>query len=224
MADFTIKPASGTGNKLILQTQAETDVLTTSDSGVTLASATLDAPTITDLSNVTGTLPVGVTGGSGLTALGTVASGTLASGVVFPAGHVIQTFHEYIDNPASFDSTRVTNMDITLSGITSGSKILLFVNFAFSMNPVSSTQYFHFYISSTDASTMGLGETTSGKKLIPEVGRYGYTAWGVTNIAGSISTTAVTTATPTYHVYVVETGALTGYPDECHITALEIQQ
>jgi len=47
MADFTIKPASGTGNKLILQTQAETDVLTTSDSGVTLASATLTAPTIT---------------------------------------------------------------------------------------------------------------------------------------------------------------------------------
>ena len=47
MADFKIKPASGVGNKLILQTQTETDVLTTSDSGVTLASATLTAPTIT---------------------------------------------------------------------------------------------------------------------------------------------------------------------------------
>ena len=94
MADFTIKPASGTGNKLILQTQAETDVLTTSDSGVTLASATLDAPTIADLSNVTGNLPVGVTGGSGLTALGTVATGNLSnSAIVYPAGHVIGVQH-----------------------------------------------------------------------------------------------------------------------------------
>ena len=42
MADFKIKPASGTGNKLILQTQDETAVLTTSDTGVTIA-----APTIT---------------------------------------------------------------------------------------------------------------------------------------------------------------------------------
>jgi hypothetical protein len=41
MADFTIKPASGTGNKLILQTQDETAVLTTSDTGVTIASPTI---------------------------------------------------------------------------------------------------------------------------------------------------------------------------------------
>ncbi len=47
MADFKIKPATGTGNKLILETEDGTDVLTTSDSGVTLASATLTAPTIT---------------------------------------------------------------------------------------------------------------------------------------------------------------------------------
>jgi len=34
MADFKIKPTSGTGNKLILESQDGTDVLTTSDSGV----------------------------------------------------------------------------------------------------------------------------------------------------------------------------------------------
>jgi hypothetical protein len=71
MADFVIKPGAGVSNKLILQTQDATDVLTTSASGVAIT-----APTIADLSNVTGTLPVGVTGGSGLTALGTVATGT----------------------------------------------------------------------------------------------------------------------------------------------------
>ena len=66
MADFKIKPAAGTGNKLILESEDGTDVLTTSDSGVAIT-----APTIADLSNVTGTLPVGVTGGSGLAAIPT---------------------------------------------------------------------------------------------------------------------------------------------------------
>jgi len=83
MADFKIKPAAGTGNKLILESEDGTDVLTTSDSGVTIT-----APTIADLSNVTGTLPVGVIGGSGLTALGTVTSGNLSNtAIVYPAGH-----------------------------------------------------------------------------------------------------------------------------------------
>ena len=40
---------------------------------------------------VTGVLPAGVTGGSGLTALGTVASGNLSNtNIVYPAGHVVQ--------------------------------------------------------------------------------------------------------------------------------------
>jgi|2_EtaG_2_1085320.scaffolds.fasta_scaffold02574_15 hypothetical protein len=38
-----------------------------------------------------GVLPVGVTGGSGLNALGTVATGTLGSGVTFPANHATNT-------------------------------------------------------------------------------------------------------------------------------------
>ena len=97
MADFTIKPASGTGNKLILQAQdGVTDVLTTSDSGVTLDSATLNSPTLVTpalgtpasgvVTNLSGVLPVGVTGGSGLTAL---SASNLSAGTVpdarFPA-------------------------------------------------------------------------------------------------------------------------------------------
>ena len=53
----------------------------------TQAGSGLDASDIT-----TGVLPVGVTGGSGLTALGTVTSGNLSnSAIVYPAGHVLQT-------------------------------------------------------------------------------------------------------------------------------------
>ena len=51
------------------------------------AGSGLDASDITS-----GVLPVGVTGGSGLTALGTVALGNLSNtAIVYPAGHVIQT-------------------------------------------------------------------------------------------------------------------------------------
>jgi hypothetical protein len=78
MADFKIKPAAGTGNKLILESEDGTDVLTTSDSGVTLASATLTSPTLNSPTLVT-------------PALGTVASGNLSNtAIVYPAGHVLK--------------------------------------------------------------------------------------------------------------------------------------
>jgi hypothetical protein len=87
MADFKLKPGAGTGNKLILESQDGTDVLTTSDSGVAIT-----APTIADLSNVTGTLPVGVTGGSGLTALASNPTITLGSNTTFPSGMITNVF------------------------------------------------------------------------------------------------------------------------------------
>ena len=58
MADFKIKPAAGTGNKLILESQDGTDVLTTSDSGVTINSPTLVTPAITGNATASGNLTV----------------------------------------------------------------------------------------------------------------------------------------------------------------------
>ena len=43
MADLIIKPATGDGNKLILQDKAGGAVLTTADSGATIANATLNS-------------------------------------------------------------------------------------------------------------------------------------------------------------------------------------
>ena len=142
MADFKIKPASGTGNKLILQTEDATDVLTTSDSGVSIT-----APTIADLSNVTGTLPVGVIGGSGLTELGTVTSANLANtAIVYPDGHVVNTWcwNKIFDENTSFSisiaaDTSATwnkvdyggsygNMEITGITATQGNKLFITCN------------------------------------------------------------------------------------------------
>ena len=76
------------------------DVATTAGSQ-TLTNKTLTAPTLTTpalgtpasgvVTNLSGVLPAGVTGGSGLTALGTVATGNLSNAaIVYPTGHIIK--------------------------------------------------------------------------------------------------------------------------------------
>ena len=62
MGNLIIKGKGGAGNKLIIQDQEGAAVLTTTDSGATMASTVTDIPA----AGVTGVLPVGVTGGSGL--------------------------------------------------------------------------------------------------------------------------------------------------------------
>tara|TARA_Y100000590_G_scaffold190629_1_gene216967 strand:+ start:1251 stop:1868 length:618 start_codon:yes stop_codon:yes gene_type:complete len=62
MADLIIKPQNISGDKVIIQDQAGGAVLTTADSGATIANSTLTTPTIASMANCT-----------------------------FPAGHVIQT-------------------------------------------------------------------------------------------------------------------------------------
>ena len=66
MPDLTIKPVGAAGNKLILQDQAGGAVLTTADSGATVANATITTPTITTP---------------------TIAN---MANCTFPAGHVVQ--------------------------------------------------------------------------------------------------------------------------------------
>ena len=53
MPDLIIKPKDQSGNKLILQDQAGGAVLTTADSGATIANATLTTPTIASMANCT---------------------------------------------------------------------------------------------------------------------------------------------------------------------------
>ena len=66
MPDLIIKPTATSGNKLILQDQAGGAVLTTADSGATIANATLTTPN-----------------------LGTPSAVTLTN-ATFPAGHILK--------------------------------------------------------------------------------------------------------------------------------------
>ena len=84
MADLIIKPNSATGDKLILQDRAGGAVLTTADSGATIANATLTSPTLTT------------------PALGTVTAGNLSNtAIVFPAGHIIKVTTHVSNNALS---------------------------------------------------------------------------------------------------------------------------
>jgi hypothetical protein len=81
MANLIIRPASGAGNKVVVQDQAGAAVLTTADSGATIASNVTGIPA----AGVTGTLPNAVQ--DNVTRLGTVTSGTLGASVVFNDAH-----------------------------------------------------------------------------------------------------------------------------------------
>ena len=70
MANMIIRPATGTGNKVILQDQAGAAVMTTADSGATIAD--------------------GVALGTPASGVVTNLTGTLGANIAFPAGHILQ--------------------------------------------------------------------------------------------------------------------------------------
>jgi hypothetical protein len=81
MADLLIKPLTGAGNTVTIQDQAGGAILTSGNSGATIANATLTTPTIADMSNFT-----------------------------FPAGQIIQTFWDEW-SPASNPAMDITGGD-----------------------------------------------------------------------------------------------------------------
>ena len=93
MADLIIKPATGAGNKLILQDKAGGAVLTTADSGATVANVTLDNATQ-----------------DSITRLGTVTTGTIKNTIhtdtTWPAGVIIN--HKQFKSTAGVDYTGTT--------------------------------------------------------------------------------------------------------------------
>lgn len=101
MADFVIKPGAGVSNKLILKTQDNTDVLTTSASSATLADGiALGTPASGVMTNMTGT-PSAIN----------LANGT------FPTGHIVK-FEKVVTQPTASQGGSTTYADLTGSSIT----------------------------------------------------------------------------------------------------------
>jgi hypothetical protein len=108
MANLVIRPATGAGNKVVVQDQAGAAVLTTADSGATIANATLTAPTVASMANFT-----------------------------FPAGHVIQVVHTHLTTASSTSLTastggvtgyaNITDLNCTITPKQSNSNMLVHV-------------------------------------------------------------------------------------------------
>ena len=97
MGNLIIKGKGGAGNKLIIQDQAGAAVLTTNDSGATLANGlALGTPASGVVTNLTGTLGANIT---------------------FPAGHILQT------NWDEWAPSTNPSMDITSEAAPMGSNL-----------------------------------------------------------------------------------------------------
>ena len=102
MANLVLKPSTGAGNSVIVKDQGGGAVLTTADSGATIANATLTTPTIASMANCT-----------------------------FPAGHIIQ-IREILSgvDESSNSQTYQDFMEDTIT-FTAGNKILAWGFFAY---------------------------------------------------------------------------------------------
>ena len=162
MADLVIKPAPSTGNKLILQTQNETAVLTTSDAGVDSATSIVATKTGTEtLTNKTLTAPTLTT-----PALGTPASGVLTN-CTFPAGHLLQVvgITPLTTNytTADTDWSNKGSTDLLITPKESTSNIFLIATFTGYNTASAGTWNADFYKnSSTVTETYNLSTKTNG--------------------------------------------------------------
>lgn len=101
MPDLIIKPTATSGNKLILKDQAGGAVLTTADSGATIANATLTTPTIANMANCT-----------------------------FPDGHVLQVVRNdifsYVTSSGSTEAWETDAKDLHIT-VTAGNMVVAWI-------------------------------------------------------------------------------------------------
>ena len=185
---------------LALGTVANTDVVITNDSTartITGNSGTLEGGRLlskpkSDLTGMTGVVGQLVTGGGGLTdgssltSLGTVASGTLGSGVTFPAGHMRFLSQSGLQSQANVTTDAVIFIAQKTGTFTAGSKILIEFVCSSIYSPQSSLTYGHLFLVGVSAklghsetagaaTDSGLGAGTAGLDIIQEIG-YGWPA------------------------------------------------
>ena len=139
MPDLTIKPVAAAGNKLILQDQAGGAVLTTADSGATIANASLTTPTIANMTNCT-----------------------------FPAGHVLQVkITEMGDRLVISDTDPdswqdIAGLSVQITPSSSSNKILVFAQVQ-----GSCAQNIAFFLRTMrDSTAVGIGNTSGSRSRI----------------------------------------------------------
>jgi len=111
MANLVLKPSTGAGNSVIIKDQGGGAVLTTADSGATIANATLTTPTIASMANCT-----------------------------FPSGHILQVGYATTNNTQS-DGTGGTNIAVSDLEVSLTSKVTNGHYFLICHSPYTSANY-----------------------------------------------------------------------------------
>ena len=142
------------GDELALKAPLASPAFTGTPTGITAAH--LEA----------GVLPSDVTGGSGLTALGTVTSGNLSNtAIVYPAGHVIQVESFCLTATQSISisgssTSGVTNLQKAITPRTSNSKMWITANISWS----STGNWGYFNINSSLDGEIGIGDAVGVRR------------------------------------------------------------
>ena len=197
---------------LALGTIADEDVVITQDGTerTITGSGTLESGNVlqdthgTDLTGMTGELGSVVTGSPNLN----LTSGTLGSGVTFPAGHVVEVGgYTWGAN----NSTYLTNVNSNSTlwsreiNITSGNKVVVCFSFTVEKNSTTLADHCRLYISGSTGS--GIASDGSGFLVQQAVGYKVVTGQFLQNISGQVLSDVTSTATPTYSVYFVQAGS-----------------
>ena len=137
--DLTLTKLADDGEALVLTTDGSSRTI---EGSGTISSNTFAQVPNASLTSMTGVLGSGVTGGSGINALGTVTSGTIGSGVdlnsaTFPTGHIIQTVYDTETtetNTGSGTGWKNTGLSVAITPTASSSIIMITYSVVVSVN------------------------------------------------------------------------------------------
>jgi len=148
MADFKIKSAVGTGNKTLLQSQDQTG------SNYAIQVGDAGATTLTNATLTNATMSAG--------SIGSAVTGTLGSGLAFPAGHVVQTKISSRTSLITFASTGYgsAGIPVTITPAYSNSKMLIQIYGKTVMNNTSGNTGHDHIVTRTAGATESNASTT----------------------------------------------------------------
>jgi len=223
--DIVLTKLSDDGNTLTLTTDGNSQTITGSGS---IEASTLAQTPVTSLTGMTGELGSVVTGSPALNLSNTTGKIDKAQ---TPSGSVVQTFSAPANAVSGFDWSSsqpgTSAVTITLSGITSGNKVLVMMQGTL-FHDTGTSGSNHAQIFLQGSSNSGFPATTSGLRIRSEFGRIHSptTDWIIYHGGVTALSDPCTSASPTYSLYYYPSanGAFTVWFEDWRIICQEIQQ
>ena len=162
-----------------------------------------------------------VTGGGGLTSLGTITAGTLGSAVTFPAGMVRQIKYGDMGAVATGDTdVYLPNTLQFSSAILASSDVMLFASGCGAMRNGHNDNNIDMWFSSADGGSLGAG--TSGFRFLQDFEAYTAHVHRHTSFSGQYLVTNPGSTTPTYKLYLERVSGQNYEIHFVHLTLMEI--